>query len=127
VNDTMPVLNEKLIDCVLNHIEHNKKDYYQNDWIRLKGCQENDWCGTQACFAGWTVLLTTPVEGWHSRYQQMWRFRSVSEEAQTKLGLTVGEAEYLFNPASGSALVDTVVIKHRIDIIKMRRALRRPL
>ena len=62
MNTELPELNEKLISCVLSHIERDRKHYKQNTWIDLKGTLEDEYCGTRACFAGWTTLLTTPVE-----------------------------------------------------------------
>jgi hypothetical protein len=59
----MPELNEKLIACVLEHIENHPEEYEQNDWLSVLDLREDgEYCGTRGCFAGWAVALSTPVE-----------------------------------------------------------------
>ena len=61
---SIPPLNEKLIACVLEHIENNPKEWDQSEWLDCRGDAQNGWCGTTGCFAGWAVALSTPPEKW---------------------------------------------------------------
>lgn len=95
-----PELNEKLLSCVLKFLKDHPKNYRQNDWCVVNGSAQDQepYCGTVGCVAGWTCLLTLP-EGtdwltW-SRHtaNSPWGFSAIAQE---KLGLTDIEAEYLF-------------------------------
>lgn len=126
----MPELNEKLIACVLRHLEQHPEEYEQNDWCSIHDLnQDGDYCGTKGCMAGWTVLLSTPVEQWkglpssvtatypgsgHSWY---------AKKAQELLGLTDNEAARLFKGASGDPHRDLQELKARLRVIRYNRGL----
>src|SRR5437763_16587458 len=98
----MPQLNEKLIACVLEHIEKHPDEYDQNRWCWLKDEQQDgEYCGTTGCVAGWAVLLSTPVEGWKdmpsSRVNTIEMSRFYRDKAASLLGLTYDEANRLFD------------------------------
>lgn len=116
-----PVLNDKLIDCVVRHIEAFPEEYNQNEWCNLwDTAHDQTYCGTEACFAGWTVLLSTPkpwVRGATVPFD-------IKEAAAQKLGLNANEATHLFAPAPDRAYVrDPEVVKQRLRNIRMWRGL----
>lgn len=119
-----PPLNEKLIACVLQHIEDHPDEYYQNWWVKIRGDVQNEWCGTQGCFAGWTMLLSTPIEQWGSLDDYLWR-RSTINAAARKLGLTDGEASELFRSVTGCSnkQATIAIIKERLRAIRRGRGL----
>jgi hypothetical protein len=120
----LPPLNEKLIACVLEHIEAFPEEYNQNDWILRRGCKSDEWCGTQGCFAGWTILLSVPVARWDSYAQQpCWR-GSYRQTAAELLGLTGSEALNLFAGSdSDNPHKNLATIKGRLRQIRINRGL----
>jgi hypothetical protein len=116
----MPELNEKLIACVLRHIEANPDEYDQNTWCSLRDKeQDRSYCGTTACFAGWTVLLSKDVSEWAAPRQYAIRI-----EAQQLLGLTDYEAASLFAGVNNDDPVENLaLIKERLRHIRWRRGL----
>jgi len=116
-----PPLNEKLIACVLQHIESHPEEYYQNDWIRLAGSLEDEWCGTLGCFAGWATLLTTPLDKWEGigQHDNGWGCCYADTTAQERLGLTNREAKHLFTGVDNACL-SPVDKRSSIEIIKQR-------
>jgi hypothetical protein len=132
-------LNEKLIACVLDHIEHHPDEYNQNLWIHLEDREcDQSYCGTQGCFAGWAMLLSTPVNSWVDRFlngakallnrsapQQGLNNITVDirEEAAKRLGLTHGEATRLFSTAYADGRKSLPIIKERLRTIRMNRGL----
>ena len=130
-----PKLNNKLVDCVLEHIEHEveagSEAYDQNTWAEIavgKGRQPIQ-CGTSGCFAGWACMLSTPIDEWREAFGLMCNVgpRAVanydfSESAQEKLGLTDVEAGYLFDGHNGSKREQLEAIKGRVRVIREARA-----
>jgi hypothetical protein len=116
----MPELNEKLIACVLRHIEANPDEYDQNTWFSLRDtAHDQSYCGTTACFAGWACLLSKDVTKWADRRQE-----SVRVEATALLGLTDYEASTLFGGVTGDDPVHNLgVVKERLRTIRRQRGL----
>jgi hypothetical protein len=116
----MPELNEKLIACVLRHIEANPDEYDQNTWCSLRdAAHDQSYCGTTACFAGWAVLLSRDVSEWAAPRQH-----DIRHEAQRLLGLTDYEAGTLFSGVSGDDPVYNLgVVKERLRTIRRQRGL----
>jgi hypothetical protein len=131
-----PKLNNKLVDCVLEHIEHEVEAgsgaYDQNTWaeIAVGRGREPVQCGTSGCFAGWACMLSTPIDEWREAFGLMCNVgpRAVanydfSESAQEKLGLTDDEAGYLFGGHNGSNKRKQLeAIKGRVRVIREARA-----
>lgn len=146
---TKPKLNEKLINCVLRHIEREVEKgsgaYNQNTWAEIAVSNRQGvalQCGTQGCFAGWACLLSTPKSEWLSafgfddmesdewnavgggkgylRYSTNGGF-DFPKEAAKKLGLTEHEASYLFDGARGDAQQQLDRVKGRLQVIKESR------
>ena len=118
----MAELNEKLIACVLDHIERDNDEYDQNEWCVLKGDQDNDFCGTRACFAGWAVLLSTPIgKWWEVRYGG--NARPMKEVARELLGLTYDEAHTLFQGVDYANQRNVYIVKDRLRRIRTARGL----
>lgn len=119
-----PPLNEKLIACVLQHIEAHPEEYYQNWWVKIRGDVQNEWCGTQGCFAGWTMLLSTPIEQWKSLDDCLWRQSTINTAAR-KLGLTDDEASKLFSSVNSCSnkQATIAIIKERLRAIRCGRGL----
>jgi len=122
-----PPLNEKLIACVLDHIERHPDEYNQNTWCRLVD-QENDgeFCGTAGCFAGWAVLLSTPVAEWEKmqKYCDQSGVEDWQQRAMKLLGLT-GDETFLFQSVPGhwTPQMAVAVIKKRLNSIRLQRGL----
>lgn len=108
----LPPLNEKLIGCVLEHIESHPEEWDQSDWLTCRG-QVPEWCGTTGCFAGWAVALSTPAEQWPPSQKG----ESIRTQAARLLGITNLEADYLF--AGSNTMQD---IKHRLDVFRRARS-----
>ena len=121
----VPPLNEKLIACVLDHIEQHRDEYDQNRWCWIRDLGEDqEYCGTRACFAGWAVLLSTPVEKWHklpTGPNNMSGYDYYSVKAAELLGLTRSEAAYLFNVAENPH--NPSVVRERLRKIRRDRGL----
>jgi hypothetical protein len=116
----MAELNEKLIACVLEHIEQHPEEYDQSLWAHVEDQeQDGNYCGTTACVAGWACLLSTPVEKWREPHNYGYYYH----EGARLLGLDVTEASMLFGGAEGdSPEANVVIIKGRLDYIRKRRA-----
>jgi hypothetical protein len=125
---TKPKLNNKLINCVLEHIEHEvalgTEKYNQNNWGVIdwdkvdKAVKEGEdtevnqtMCGTSACFAGWACMLSTPLKEWR---KIMGRGIEWHNEGQKRLGLTGDESALLFGGT------DAHGGKRQLEIIKLR-------
>jgi hypothetical protein len=129
----MADLNEKLIECVLDHIETHPDEYNQNFWCQIADQhQDGEYCGTAGCFAGWAVLLSCPVEKWKglphdtaskdaegNYYPQGYYY----EKGRKALGLTNDEASHLFRSANGIPAYDIPRIKQRLNNIRKGRGL----
>jgi hypothetical protein len=127
---TKPKLNDKLINCVLEHIEHEVEKgsgaYDQNLWanIRTRGAQVLK-CGTTGCFAGWACMLSTPREEWYEKFglHKGWSndVFNWADNAAEKLGLEEDEANYLFDSCSGSKRFQLEKVKERLENIREAR------
>ena len=99
----VPKLNVRLLRRILRHIKADPRRYNQGTWGVEKPAEHGGPpCGTQACIAGWAVLLSVPRRNW-----LRWISRSDEEmkngeksciraRAKKLLGLTEEEAQYLF-------------------------------
>lgn len=94
VGTKLPPLNEKLIACVLEHIETHREEWDQSEWLRVRGNESNEWCGTTGCFAGWAVALSTPANQWPPSTMY------VRRDAARLLGITDEESLRLFSGAN---------------------------
>jgi hypothetical protein len=132
----MADLNEKLIECVLDHIETHPDEYNQNLWAHIEDQhQDGTYCGTAGCFAGWACLLSTPVESWVDKFVRFLKFQGdpvpkgmdnskyIQATATEKLGLRDTEASHLFDGASGNPKADIPLIKQRLNNIRRSRGL----
>ena len=113
-----PKVNVPLIEEVLEHIKHNLHTYDQNDVARSAPVTGNNECGAIGCFGGWAVLLSKPLELRH-RYAGTVNLN----QARKLLGLTEGEAYFLFAAASGKPEKDYELIKRRLTHIRESRCL----
>ena len=123
----VPELNEKLIECVLDHIETHPDEYNQNiwGWVADQGC-DGEMCGTQGCFAGWAVFLSTPVGEWKDQFGMGESSPYlIPERARKLLGLTILESNILFRysdyPAKSTRNV--AMMKQRLNVIRAGRGL----
>jgi hypothetical protein len=130
----MAELNEKLLSCVLEHIEREVQEgsgkYNQNNWGRIdwtlvdKALAEGEdtsidqtKCGTAACVAGWACMLSTPLGEW--RRLMSHNYFDWPTEGQKRLGLTALEADYLFTATdSGRGHEQLEIVKGRIRVIR---------
>lgn len=82
--------NIALLNRVMDYIEGHPERHNQLAWI-------GEDCGTVACFAGWTVLLHHGV----TSYPQAQRYNDehLPDEATLLLGLTEGQAAWMFDAA----------------------------
>jgi hypothetical protein len=128
-----PALNNKLIDCVLAHIEHEVAagtgGYNQNVWaiVEMRGKRALK-CDTQACFAGWACLLSTPQRTWYNAFNLStgqsnddFNWEGLGKQ---KLGLTEDEADYLFCGKQGTSKQQLAAVKERVNNIRKARALK---
>lgn len=120
--------NIELMDRVAAYIEEHPEDHYQEDWR----------CGTAACFAGWTALLsgaqwvcpvweapTAPVdhidENGFVHVHNMYRVIDpksglrvpVGVYAQKILGITAWEADELFDPDNDIGHIKVIIDGYR--------------
>ena len=131
----LPQLNEKLIAKVLKHISEDVWRLNQNTYGTLKsapienreGIAYDKWapCNTQACFAGWTVLLSTPARLRKTLFDK--RTGSMKGlpwiRAKELLGLTEEESDFLFTSTYHSGpRRDLEVVKSRLEQIRKDRA-----
>lgn len=102
-----------------NPEKHDQGNWFFTEWMETReeiekahaDARENNWCGTTACFAGWTSLLAGDrMLSWEERRNATDRFfsteirsadtgrvRSVRERARDLLGLTESQADLLFD------------------------------
>jgi hypothetical protein len=131
-----PKLNNKLINCVLEHIEREVEKgsgaYDQNRWaeIAIGSRQQPVKCGTTGCFAGWACLLSTPLTKWRETFAPDGDIEEVDARydwlgaAARKLGLTRDESIYLFNSAEGGPGAQLETVKDRLGNIRRARRLK---
>jgi len=111
-----PKVNVPLIEEVLEHIKMFPHTYDQNDVARSAPVTGNNECGAIGCFGGWAVLLSMPLSQRHERANNV----SLSK-AKELLGLTEGEAYFLFAGASGNPEKDYELIQKRLTHIRESR------
>jgi hypothetical protein len=118
----MPELNEVLIKRVLDHIRANPTAYDQNEILQVT---ERNSCGSIGCFGGWAYLMAFPKEEWSEVAARGWRDpggRQVLEVAGDVLGLSDGEAGYLFDGVDATRPEDQLaIVEKRLDYIRQRR------
>ncbi len=64
-------INTELLEKVMLHIDDHPEQHDQGMWVSMadddeRGVMNREWawnCGTTACFAGWTALLTPGATG----------------------------------------------------------------
>lgn len=113
--------NLPLLGKVMEAVMHNPRSWYQGDWARVPesvvitnpdGSLEfaySEGCGAAFCAAGWTAQikgvgldLMDFGDGWYNASRTVLRDKtgmqlSVREYAQHELGLTIAEAQLLFD------------------------------
>lgn len=105
--------NTELLQQTMQHIKDHPEKHDQNDWYVS--------CGTTACFAGWTVLLSgvIPTEmenlkwtgfGTNPRTGALdWRYNAIAKEARRLLGLTMTESVTVFKSANSVPMLELMV------------------
>ena len=130
----LPQLNEKLIAKVLKHISKDVRRLNQDTYGMLKSAPIEDrgiaydkWapCNTQACFAGWTVLLSTPARLRKTLFDK--RTGTMKGlpwiRAKELLGLTEDESDFLFKiTCHPGPRRDLQIVKSRLEQIREGRA-----
>jgi hypothetical protein len=111
-----PAINLKYIRKVLHFIESGPKErfemrtYYRfldtklvdQQYLHAQGFPD---CGTQACFAGWGVLLQVSKDKWRQKAQDIRLHKPGFRESARKLfGFTEGEADFVFEGRSAEAI-----------------------
>jgi hypothetical protein len=132
----MSELNEKLLNCVLEHIEREVErgstKYNQNDWgvvnwslvAKAEAVGEDEacdidqtMCGSGACFAGWACMLSMPVKEWRKTMHAdafSWHL-----EGQRRLGLTHEESNFLFAGTNlSNRQTQLNIVKERVEVIR---------
>lgn len=129
----LPKLNVRHINKIVKHIAGNVKRLYMPTWGVQKGSEvarERELkdsrfpeCGTVACFAGWSKLLSIPKKEWKSIFTDTGAMEviedsdfgaSIVAEETQRLGLTKGEAADLFDSAYGSPSIQFTAVKQRL-------------
>jgi hypothetical protein len=96
-------LNVKLLNRIKKHLLEEPKRYYQGWWaervneMNFKGEQGPPACNTQACIAGWAVLLENPKNKWSNLIKKEDDTGYFFNKAQKLLGLSGAEADSLFS------------------------------
>jgi len=126
-------LNVKHINKVLAFIREDLKRLNMPSWgitknslagERILGYQPNFFpeCGTVACFAGWSKLLTIPQEKWKEQFNSDGWLDSSSLEEAARLGLTK-EEQSLFAEVHGTKEKQLQEVERRLcHIVKNRVA-----
>lgn len=105
--------NTELLQQTMQYIKDHPERHNQGQWV----------CGTSACFAGWTLLLSGMMEeeveelrgrglglGVHPRTGEIdWRYNGVAQKARQRLGLTMSESEKVFSEGNSSAMLELMV------------------
>lgn len=122
------MLNAELLRKTMDWVDQHPETHDQGKWFDLTPC------GAKYCFAGHAAILAGAQEPTHLTVSQMWFIdvdgvavdsyipgatRSVEQHAQRVLGLTSGQAGYLFDADRSRAelrvLVDAIIEKPDID------------
>lgn len=94
----MPERNIELLEQTMQYILDYPEKHDQRIWVQ--GVQEDDSCGTTACFAGWACFLAGLKQEAVSTDEDYFRFHGqrthASDIAPKLLGLTTREADILF-------------------------------
>lgn len=98
----MAEINMKLVRKVLAHVKGDlkrlKMSVYGQQREGREGKKGYPACETRACFAGWTVLLTTPKKKWAKLFFKSFMDpEQTASRAQKLLGLTDGERYHIFS------------------------------
>lgn len=101
------MVDVELLERVMRHIEAHPEQHDQDVYIR------QDSCGTAACFAGWTLLLS----GADPADASVWRHAAGA--AKDRLGVDVRTAIRLF--ACTNTAQD---LRRMVDVIKADEELR---
>lgn len=117
-------VNTEVLEAVLTHIKDHPEEHDQAIYFCSSedGCWTDNgtWCGTAACFAGWTAIKYAQEYGYQprARYSRTFvkggRERHVSEVAEDILGLSESDAGWLF--CAYNTIEDLeVMVKNLID------------
>ena len=127
--------NIPMIKAVLSHIESHLDSFNMNDWGTMRFNKKREVCGTQMCFAGWTVYLNTAEADRSKLFSFEYAARvalmsyTVRDDARELLGLTLKQSGILFH-----AMIDRLTntpqeqfeqLKYRIEMtlgIKLEEA-----
>lgn len=111
---TAPTPNATLAYRVLDHIDAHPESWNQLDWItRPDGAD----CGTAACFAGWTALLSGDQPRWARDWSVRTDYvldpdgerRDISVRASELLGINDEQADDLFCAVNTRPRLGTLV------------------
>lgn len=95
-------MNLRRSRALLKKIEKHFKNYDQTVWHGKNRYDDRDpkqnSCNTQHCVAGFAQMSLHRVRGMKVSSELVARWPSACFEAREYLGLTSGEAEYLFSP-----------------------------
>lgn len=113
--------NTELLERVMRHILDHPEEHNQNSW------GHRTQCGTAACFAGWTLLLTgqgeflpcrlateengewTPTDGEYLWIKGDDGEGDISDHAAGLLGLKEWEANRMFAPSNTRPMLELMV------------------
>ena len=113
-------INTERLQGTLDFITNNPGRHSQGIWFRGQATE----CGSTGCFAGWSVALYGPAEGWvqdspesprdfgpsYWRHEKaMERAMHVGEVAIDLLGLTQDQADVLFNGENTPGMIADMV------------------
>lgn len=134
----MAELNEGLLTKVLDHVRADLRRFNMDLFGVQKGSKaanmesgmdischvKNEWpaCNTQACLAGWTVLLSTPRRKWGTLFKKNGTmYLNTSFKAQQLLGLESYEATELFNATGATPKRSLQIVLRRLRELRRDR------
>ena len=84
-------MNIDRLEILAQHLEQPESPYHFDlaTWLKLRGNEDNDWCGTVCCIAGLTVLLFSYPDD---------DGEPIRQPAQDLLNLNREQADNLFVP-----------------------------
>lgn len=98
--------NVPLLRKVRDHIEEFPEEWAQTDWR----VERRSGCGAAHCFGGWAVTLVgCEWDKTTNRVSYGGEQRGVPQVARAILGLTLGEAELLFDWRNTMSDIDAVL------------------
>jgi hypothetical protein len=119
----MASLNFKHFNKILAHIRGDLKRLWMPEFGIKKGTGAAEataikgfpLCGTAACFAGWSRLLSIPKKDWKNEFNEYGELQNVSFASEgIRLGLTEEEAYKLFDGAYGTRRQQFETVKIRL-------------